>query len=118
MKSCFLASKKMFQACGFHYSVLFSLSISKIDDNFNLDIKILNLKIKPVGPSQYPHTHTSRPCQLMAHIFQMATCTTLVLDDGGLIIFLIADCIVSLVSKLPFMNLTESDRSKFLVLSE
>ncbi|KAL5264442.1 hypothetical protein ACHWQZ_G005511 [Mnemiopsis leidyi] len=26
----------------------------------------------------------------------MATCTTLVLDDGGLIIFLVADCIVSL----------------------
>ena len=62
VNSCFLAPKKMFQACGFHYSVLFSLSISKIDDNFNLDIKILILKIKPVGPSQYPHTHTSRPC--------------------------------------------------------
>ena len=30
--------------------MLFSLFISKIDDNFNLDIKILILKIKPVGP--------------------------------------------------------------------
>ena len=40
----------MFQACEFHYSMLFSLFISKIDDNFNLDIKILILKIKPVGP--------------------------------------------------------------------
>ena len=57
VKSCFLASKKMFQACGFHYSLLFSLSISKIDDNFNLDFKILILKVKPVGPSQYPHPH-------------------------------------------------------------
>ena len=62
VKSCFLASKKMSQACRFHYLLLFSLSISKIDNDFNLDVKILIFKIKCVGPSQYPHTHTSRPC--------------------------------------------------------
>ena len=61
VKSCFFASKMMFQACRFHYLLLFSLSISKIDNDFYLDAKILILKIKRVGPSQYPHTHTSRP---------------------------------------------------------
>ena len=68
VKSCFLASKKMFQASRFHYLLLFSLSISKIDNDFNLDAKILILKIKRVGPSQYPHTHTSRPCLLDIYV--------------------------------------------------
>ena len=65
VKSCFFASKMMFQACRFHYLLLFSLSISKIDNDFYLDAKILILKIKRVGPSQYPHTHTSRPCPII-----------------------------------------------------
>ena len=71
VKSCFLASKKMFQASRFHYLLLFSLSISKIDNDFNLDAKILILKIKRVGPSQYPHTHTSRPWDYAIHMTRM-----------------------------------------------
>ena len=68
VKSCFLACKKMFQAYRFHHLLLFTLSIlSRIDNNFNLDIKILILiKIKRVGPSQYPHTHTSRPWEFLS----------------------------------------------------
>ena len=69
VKSCFLACKKMFQAYRFHYLLLFTLSISRIDNNFNLDIKILILKIKRVGPSQYPHTHMSRPWQFWFYLY-------------------------------------------------
>ena len=62
VKSCFLASKKMFQASRFHYLLLFSLSISQIDNDFNLDAKIFNFdpQDKTCGSISVP-THPHEP---------------------------------------------------------